>query len=200
MLKAARDKALALIKQEGVIRPRDLEAKGIPRQYLWWLWQEGLVDRVGRGLYTLKGAETTELQTMAEASKRIPQGVICLLSALQFHGLTTATPFQIWMAIAVKARRPKVDRPVMKFVRFSGRALTSGIEEHRQGRVTIKVYNSAKTVADCFKYRHKIGLDVALAALRDCRQQKQCSADDLWRYAKICRVQNVMKPYLEAVT
>jgi len=168
--------------------------------YLQRLCEQGLLRRVGRGLYLSADAELTEHHTLAEACKRAPPGVICLLSALRFHELTTQAPFEIWMAIDKKAWRPRADWPVMRFVRFSGAALTEGIEEHRIEGVTVKVYAPAKTVADCFKYRNKIGLDVALEALRDCLRQRKCSNDDLWRYAKICRVGNVMKPYVEAVT
>ena len=191
---------LRIVDRKGVLRPRDLDPFGIPRVYLQRLCEQGLLRRVGRGLYLSANAELTEHHTLAEACRRVRHGVVCLLSALRFHELTTQAPFEIWMAIDGKAWRPRADWPVMRFVRFSGAALTEGIEEHRIEGVTVKVYTPAKTVADCFKYRNKIGLDVALEALRDCRQQRKCSNDDLWRYAKICRVANVMKPYLEAVT
>ncbi|KPL09156.1 transcriptional regulator [candidate division BRC1 bacterium SM23_51] len=191
---------LRIANRKGVLRPRDLDRFGIPRVYLQRLCEQGLLRRVGRGLYLSADAELTEHHTLAEACKRAPHGVICLLSALRFHELTTQAPFEIWMAIDKKAWRPRADWPVMRFVRFSGAALTEGIEEHRIEGVTVKVYAPAKTVADCFKYRNKIGLDVALEALRDCLRQRKCSNDDLWRYAKICRVGNVMKPYVEAVT
>jgi predicted transcriptional regulator of viral defense system len=124
--------------------------------------------------------------------------VVCLLSALQFHDLTTQAPFQVWLAIDRKAWLPKEPRLPIRIVRFSGPALEKGIEEHIIEGVSVKVYNPAKTVADCFKYRNKIGLDVALEALRDCRRERKCTNYDLWEYAKICRVANVMKPYLEA--
>jgi predicted transcriptional regulator of viral defense system len=199
MGKQSRDEVFNLIKQEGAIRPRDLEARGLSRHHLWWLYQAGLLNRVGRGIYVPKDADPTEMQTLAEASKRFPQGVICLLSALRFHGLTAQAPSAIWMAIDTKARLPKEDQMVMKFVRFSGKALAAGIEQHQLGGITIQVFNPAKTVSDCFKYRNKIGLDVALEALKDGLKQNRCSMDDLWGYAQICRVQNVMKPYLYAV-
>jgi predicted transcriptional regulator of viral defense system len=141
----------------------------------------------------------TEYQTLVEASKRVPQGVLCLLSALQFYGLTTQAPFEVWMALEQKAWQPQVDRPRMRFVRFSGLAFESGVEEHRIEGVLVKVYCPAKTVADCFKYRNKIGLDIAMEALRDCRSQRKCTNDELWQYAKVCRVAKVMKPYLEAI-
>jgi len=128
-----------------------------------------------------------------------PHGVVCLLSALRFHSLTTQSPAEVWLAIGSKVWRPKVDYPRLRICRFSARALEAGVEEHAVDGVIVRVTNPAKTVADCFKYRNKIGLDVALEALRDCRRQRSCSNDELWHYATICRVANVMRPYMEAV-
>ena len=189
---------IKIVEKEGMLRPRDLDSYGIPRVYLSRLCERGLLQRIGRGLYVSADATVTEHHTLAEASKRVPQGVLCLLSALQFHGLTTQAPFEVWMALEQKAWQPLVDRPKIRFVRFSGRSFSGGIEERQIEGVRVKVYNPAKTVADCFKYRNKIGRDVALEALRDCRSQRKCTNDELWRYAKVCRVANVMKPYLEA--
>jgi len=197
--KSRKEQVIEVVKEKGVLRPKDLDSYGIPREYLSRLCERGLLQRVGRGLYVLADAEVTEYQTLAEAAKRVPQGVLCLLSALQFHGLTTQAPFEVWMALEQKAWQPQVDRPRMRFVRFSGPAFESGVEEHRIEGVLVKVYCPAKTVADCFKYRNKIGLDVAMEALRDCRSQRKCTNDELWRYAKVCRVAKVMKPYLEAI-
>ena len=136
---------------------------------------------------------------MAEACKRSPNGVICLLSALRFHKITTQAPFEIWIALKGTAWHPKIDRPRIRFVRFSGPAFDTGIERHKIEGVSVKVYNPAKTVADCFKYRNKIGLDVAIEALRECRSEGKCSNDELWEYAKVCRVSRVIKPYMEAM-
>ncbi len=190
---------LTLVRKEGVLRPRDLDPLGIPREYLRRLYDSGKLRRAGRGLYILADAEGTEHQTLTEACKRVPHGVVCLLSALRYHDLTTQAPFEVWMAIEEKARHPKVDHPVIRFVRFSGPAFTEGVVEYRIGGAPIKVYNPAKTVADCFKYRNKIGLDVALEALRDCYRSRKCTVDELLKYGEICRVANVMKPYLEAI-
>ena len=194
------DRTLKLIKKAGVLRPRDLDEHGISRQYLRILEQAGKVRRSGRGLYVMEGAPVTENHTVAEACKRVPHGVICLITALRLHGLTTQLPHEIWMAIDRKARKPSVDYPPLRIVRFSGAALTSGIEERKIDGVPVRVYDPAKTVADCFKYRNKIGLDVAIEALRDCRRRKKASMDQLWAAAKVCRVANVMQPYVEAVT
>ena len=130
---------------------------------------------------------------------RAPQVVFCLLTALQFHGLTTQLPRQVWIALPQGSHAPKMDYPPIKLIQYTGDAFTQGIETHRIDQVDIRVYSVAKTVADCFKHRNKIGLDVALEALKDARSQMKVPADDLWRYAKICRVANVMRPYLEAV-
>ena len=189
---------LEIVAKAGVLRPRDLDAHGIPRIYLSRLCERGLLDRVGRGLYVLPDADVSEHHTLAEAGKRVPHGVVCLLSALRFHGRTTQSPSEVWLAIGNKAWRPQVDYPPLRFVRFSERTLEAGVEEHSIEGVLVRIYNPAKTVADCFKYRNKIGLDVALEALRDCRRQRRCTNDELWHYAKICRVANVMRPYMEA--
>ena len=192
------ERILDIMKRTGVLRPRDLNAYGLPRTALRRLHDRGLVRRVARGLYVLADADVTEHHTMAQACRRVPGGVVCLLSALRFHGLTTQVPYQVWLAIGEKARKPPIDYPPLRIVRFSGTAFEQGIDRHQIEGVSIPVYNPAKTVADCFKYRHKIGLDVAIEALRDCRRQRLCTNDDLWHYAQICRVANVMRPYLEA--
>jgi predicted transcriptional regulator of viral defense system len=190
---------LDLVKMKGILRPRDLDSYGIPREYLRRLYRQGLIDRIARGLYSLREANITEHHSLAEACKKVPNGSICLLSALHFHEITTQLPFEVWIAIDNKSRKPKQENLALRVVRFSGNALNAGVEEHTIENVKIRVYNPAKTVADCFKYRNKIGLDVALEALRDCWDKKQCTMDQLWEYARICRVSNVMRPYLESL-
>jgi predicted transcriptional regulator of viral defense system len=199
MAETAADKALDIIRQRGVVRPRDLAAYGIRRDCFIDLQRRGLLLRVGRGLYVATGYEATEHHTLAEASKRVPHAVVTLLSALRFHGLTTQNPFEVWMAIGIKARRPELDWPPVRIVRFSGPALEYGVEEHDIEGITVRVYSAAKTVADCFKYRNKIGLDVAIEALRDCWRRRKATADELWAAAKVCRVTNVIRPYLESL-
>jgi predicted transcriptional regulator of viral defense system len=193
------EKVLKTVRETGVLRPRDLDAYGVPRKYLNLLYQKGLLNRVARGVYVHADADATENRTLAEVCKRVPAGVVCLLSALQFHNLTTQMPHQVWLAIHYKARLPREPRLPIKIVRFSGPALETGIENHTIEGVPVKVYDPAKTVADCFKYRNKIGFDVALEALRECRRQRKCTNDQLWQYAKVCRVAKVMRPYLEAI-
>ncbi|MBN1855277.1 MAG: type IV toxin-antitoxin system AbiEi family antitoxin domain-containing protein [Pirellulales bacterium] len=199
-MKSRKERVLELVRRKGVLRPRDLEADGIPREHLRRLLDEGLLERTGRGLYVLAGSKPTPNHTLAEACKRVPHGVVCLLSALQFHELTTQAPFEVWLAIDEKARLPKVDYPPIRIVRFSGKSLEFGIQEHRIEGVAVRVYSPAKTIADCFKYRNKIGLDVALESLRDCWQKHRVTTDELWVAAKVCRVANVMRPYMESLT
>ncbi len=194
------DRIIQVAGRLGVIRPKDMDEYGIHRKYVHMLHHRGILNRVGRGLYVLAESKPSENRTIAEACKRVPSGVVCLLSALRLHDLTTQSPYEIWMAIDRKARQPREPAIPIRIVRFSGKALSSGVEQHEVEGVAVRVYNPAKTVADCFKYRNKIGLDVALEALRDCYRSRKCTMDDLWKYAKICRVGNIMKPYLESLT
>lgn len=190
---------LHLARQKGLVRPRDLDDPGIPRIYLSRLTAGGILEKAGRGLYRLPGNPISEHESLAMVARRVPQSVFCLLTALQFHELTTQLPRQMWIALPKGSHVPRIDYPPVKMIQYSGAAFTEGIEIHRRDQMQLRVYSVAKTVADCFKHRNKIGLDVALEALRDARRQKKARADDLWRYAKICRVANVMRPYLEAI-
>ncbi len=200
MTLSKKQQILDLLKLSGVLRPRDIKRLGISSMYLNKLYAEGVLDRPSRGLYTLADAEPTENRSVAEAAKLVPKGVVCLLSALRFHDLTTESPFEVWLAISRKARLPKVEYPSLRVVRFSGDALTFGIQTHEVEGVSVNVFSPAKTVADCFKYRNKIGLDVALEALRDCLNQKKATMDEIWAAAKVCRMSQVMRPYLESVS
>jgi predicted transcriptional regulator of viral defense system len=188
-----------LVRQYGVLRPRDLVACGLPGAYLGRLAQEGLVERVGRGLYRSRSVALTEQHTLAEVCRRVPQGVVCLLSALRFHNLTTQSPAEVWLALGSKTRTPKTDLLPLRIVRFSAAALAAGIEERLVEGVPVRVYDPAKTVVDCFKYRNKIGLEVALEALRMGWRERRLTMDQLWGYATICRMTNVMRPYLESL-
>jgi len=187
-------------KTSSILRTRDLEAHGIWRANLRDYLEQGVLTRVGRGLYTLVGVEAGENHSLAEVGKRVPQGTVCLLSALRFHGLTTQQPHETWLALDGKARSPKTDSLALRIVRFTGSALSEGREEHIIEGVPVKIYNLAKTVADCFKFRNKIGLDVALEALRETWRARRCGMSELMRYARVCRVANVMRPYLESLT
>lgn len=193
------ERILRQARKAGILRPRDLIGKGAARTYLKRLVAKNLLVKVGRGMYTHTSFEPTENHTLVEASKRVPHGVICLLTALRFHEIGTQLPHEIWMAIDVKDWSPKVDFPRTRFVRFSGPARTQGVETHDIEGVQVKIYGPAKTVADCFKYRNKIGLDVALEALRECLRARKTTRDEIHKYAKVCRVENVMRPYMEAI-
>ena len=171
----------------------------VSREELAALAKNEVVERVERGIYRHSKSQVSEFDSLILANLIAPNGVICLLSALRFHDLTTQNPFEVWIALKPHAYRPKADSISFRFVHFSGKSLTEGIEEHHIGKDKIKVYNVAKTLADCFKFRNKIGLDVAIEALREAREKKLFQMDDLWRYVKICRVQNVIRPYLEAL-
>ncbi len=195
-----RKRTLQLVGKAGILRPRELQQHGIPREYLRLLELAGQVQRTGRGLYVLANAEFTETHSIAQACKRVPKGVVCLLSALRLHGLTTQFPHEVWLAIDEKARKPKPSQPLIRIVRFTGEALTSGIQQRSIEGVQVRFYDAAKTVADCFKYRNKIGLDVAIEALRDCWRKKKATMNQLHQAAKVCRVAVVMQPYMESLT
>ncbi len=192
-------RALKMAQHKGMLRPSDLQEAGIPRVVLSRLTASGQLERVDRGLYRLAQSQPTDNESLAAIAVKVPQAVFCLLTALQFHELTTQLPRQVWIAMPRGSHVPKIDYPPLKMVQFTGEAYSEGIEIHERDRVQIRVYGVAKTVADCFKHRNKIGLDVALEALRDARAKQKATADDLWRFAKICRVANVMRPYLEAI-
>lgn len=193
------ERLIDLVRSHGLVRPCDLAPQGIPRVSLTRAVRRGQLERVGRGLYGLPGREVSAHGSLAEVARRVPNGVVCLLSALRFHGLTTQAPFEVWLAIANKAIAPKLDYPPLRIVRFSGEALTEGIEVYIVDGVPVRVTSVAKTVTDCFKYRNKIGLDVVLEALREAWREKRMTSDDLWRCSKICRVNNVMRPYLDSL-
>jgi predicted transcriptional regulator of viral defense system len=191
--------ALRLVRERGMARPRDLIENDIPADYLDRLYRRGLVERVSRGIYTWPEAEVTEHHSLAEAARQVPRGIICLLSALRFHGLTTQSPHEVWLAISPKAWAPKLQSPKLRILRFSGDALARMVEEHNIEGVRVRVFSPAKTVADCFKYRNKVGVDVAIEALRDCWRANQATMDELWAAARVCRMTNVMRPYLESL-
>ncbi|AOV03853.1 MULTISPECIES: type IV toxin-antitoxin system AbiEi family antitoxin domain-containing protein [Delftia] len=190
---------LALAEQRPLLRARDLAALGLPTMALSRLVAAGRLERVARGLYSLPGRPLSEHRSLAEVALRVPQGVVCLLSALRVHGIGTQAPFEVWMAIPHHSPTPRIDQPALRAIRMSGAALSEGVETLQIDGVGVAVFNASKTVADCFKYRNKIGLDVALEALRDGWAQRKLTADALWHYAAIDRVSNVMRPYLESI-
>ena len=193
-----RERATTVARERGIARSRDFDAAGIPRAYLRRLLDEGLLVRLGRGLYQLADAEWSESHSLAEAARAVPHGVICLLSALRFHGLTTQLPHQVWMLIGHKKWAPRNPPVSLRIIRATGDALATGVEWHTIEKVEVPVTSPAKTVADCFKHRSQVGLDVALEALRDCLRSRRATVDEIWHFAAIDRVQNVMRPYIEA--
>jgi predicted transcriptional regulator of viral defense system len=190
---------LALASQQGLLRASQLRALGIGRVVLTRLTASGQLQRVGRGVYRLPDAHGAEHESLATIAVKVPQAVFCLLTALQIHELTTQLPRQVWIAMPQGSHTPKMDYPPVKMVQFSGEAYAQGIEVVRADQVELRVYGVAKTIADCFKHRNKVGLDVAIEALREALAASKTNANDLWRFAKICRVANVMRPYLEAL-
>lgn len=192
-------RVLDLASRKGLLRASDLEAIDAPRVVLTRLTEAGLLHRVGRGLYRLPNHPGSEHEGLATIATKVPQAVFCLLTALQFHELTTQLPRQIWIAMPRGSHVPRIDYPPIKMVQMTGDVYSEGIETVERDGVVLRVYGIAKTVVDCFKHRNKIGLDVTLEALRDVRAKRKASADNLWHYAKVCRVANVMRPYLEAV-
>jgi predicted transcriptional regulator of viral defense system len=199
MIEAKRKQIVTMFRHARFMRPRELERAGVPRWALYELAKEGVVTRRGRGIYTLPDAPITENHSYAEAVKRVPRGIICLISALRFHGLTMQNPAEVWVAIPRGEWQPKSDGLRLRIVQFSGKALTTGIETHQIEGVKIAVTNVARTVVDCFKFRNKIGTDVAVEALRDGWNKKRFTMKDLWHYAGVYRMSRVMMPYLETL-
>jgi len=190
---------LRLLRKRGLLRAGDVAALGVPTVVLTRLIRSGQLERAGRGLYTLPDAPISAQRSLAEVSLRAPRGVICLLSALRLHEIGTQAPFEVWLALPPGVVPPRIESPSLRVMRMSGAALTEGIERIKIDGAAVPVYGVAKTVADCFKFRNKIGLDVAMEALREVWRGRKATMDELWRYAQVDRVSNVMRPYLEAL-
>ena len=199
MAQTKAERLVDLVRRRHIVRARDLERARIPRNYLTRLVERGQLQKLERGLYTAESLPASEHVSVLEVSRRVPKGVICLLSALAFHEIGTQVPSEVWIAIDVKAWAPRITSPAVRIIRFSGKALQYDIQQRQIAGGKIRVYSPAKTVADCFKFRNKIGTEVALEALRDCYRQKKATMDDLFEAAKVCRVANVMRPYLESL-
>lgn len=193
------DRLLDLVNKRGMVRARDIRNLRIPTAVLTRLVRAGRLLRRSRGVYTVPEHEPTENTDLAAVAKRSPTAIVCLLSALRFHELTTQNPFEVWIMVVRKARQPAIEHPSVRVTRASGAALSEGVETHEIEGVEVRVTAPAKTVADCFKYRNKVGTDVAIEALRDCWRQRKATMDEIFRYAKIDRVANVMRPYMESL-
>ena len=185
-------------KTATLLPSQELEARGLNRADLQIAVREGMIHRVATGLYRFSEAEVTENHSLVQAVRIAPQGVVCLLSALRFHGLTTQAPHKVWLAVPRDSWRPQSKG--IHLVQFAKNAFGEGIEDHKIEGIAVCITSPARTVADCFKFRNKIGLDVAIEALRDVRRSRKCSVDALLRQARLCRVSKVMQPYLEALS
>lgn len=195
-----KEKLLKFAEKKKTFRASEIERElDLPRTYLARLVQEGLLERVGYGLYSLKGGDFNQAQSWIEVAVKAPKGVLCLLSALAFHELTTQNPFEVWLAVPRDAHRPKIETVQTRLFRFAPNVYEAGIETHLIGGVEVKVYSAAKTVADCFYYRSTVGLDVAMEAMRDAWRTRKATMDELYHFAKARNIKNVMLPYLNTL-
>lgn len=194
-----KDQVLEIIRKRGMVKAADIEAQGISRNYLYMLYKTGFLQKIARGLYTVKDAPFTEHSSIIEIAKRVPRAVLCLVSALHFYQVTTRVPHEIWIALPRGVWRPKIDYPPINITFMSTRAYEYGVENHIINGSTIKVYSLSKTVADCFKFRNKVGLDVAIEALRESLRAHKVTVDELMKAAHICSVSKIIRPYLEAM-
>lgn len=181
-------------------RPRDIEPLGVTYYQLRRMVADGRVEAVGHGLYRLAETDVTEMETLAMVASAIPQGIVCLLSALRVHEIGTQSPWQVWMAIDRKARKPTRLPSSVRIVRFSGAMLTYGVDTTTMLGVPVRITSPARTVVDCFRYRNKVGLDVAMEALRDAVQSRRARVSEIDRAADVCRMKTVMAPYLMALS
>lgn len=195
----AKGKIVAYLKEVGIARARDFSNLGVQREHLVRLVGDGTIVRTSRGVYRLSDAFVTEYGHFAEVAKRVPGGVVALLSALRFHDIGTQNPSEVWLAIKQRARKPNLDYPSLQVVWFSGAAFATGVNQHEIDGVQVSIYSPAKTVVDCFKYRNKIGIDVCVEALKDSLAKRLVDLNDLWHFASICRVSSVIRPYVEAL-
>jgi len=196
--RSAEEQARRLIKQKGgIIRTAEALRAGIHPRTLYQLRDNGILEKLSRGVYRLADQPPLSNSDLVTVALRIPQAVICLISALYFHEITTQIPHTVSIALRRGAESPRLDYPPVSIHRFSEATLTAGIEEHRIDGVTVRIYGPEKTLADCFKFRNKIGMDVVLEALKHYKERKSFKGDLLLRYARVCRVEQVMKPYLE---
>lgn len=193
-------RVLRLVRGRQIFRLSEAQAAGIHPEQVRRLTRQGRLTRVGRGLYALPSPNAGEHHSLAEVAKRVPKAIVCLLTALRFHGLGTQNPREVWLAVDRRAGIPKIDFTPVRIVRLSGAALSGGIDEHDIAGVTVRVTSPARTVVDCFKFRHKIGVDVAVEALKDYRRLRKGSADDLWRQADRLRMSRVIRPYWDAMS
>lgn len=196
-----KEKILRFAERKNIFRASEVESElDLPRTFISRLVEEGLLERIGYGLYSLVHGDFNEAQSWVEVAAKVPKGVLCLLSALVFHELTTQNPFEVWLAIPRDAHRPKIETVHSRVFRFAPRVYEAGIETHIISGVEVKVYSAAKTVADCFYYRNTVGLDVAIEALRDAFYRRKATIDEMHRFAEIRNVKRAMYPHLYALS
>jgi predicted transcriptional regulator of viral defense system len=194
------DKLLRIAQAQPAVSARELSAAGVPPRVLSRMAASGRLRRVGRGLYTGMEVSPSAHQSVIEVAKQAPKAVVCLLSALEIHEVGVQAPHEVWIALPAGTHAPKGSGTAIRVTRLSGAAFSEGIETVMLDGAPVRVYTLAKTITDCFKLRSKVGLDVALEALREAWTSRKVTMDDLSRYAKVNRMSNVMRPYLEALT
>lgn len=202
------DQVVSLLRRQGMARLSEFTRAGITASTVSRMKERGLVLQLSRGLYQLPDAPLEAQHSLAEASKLVPRGIVCLVSALAFHNLTDTIPSRVWMAIGSKDRRPRITRPSIQFVRFGERVLKAGIEQHRVEGVTVRVYNPPKTIVDMFRYRASAGrryqrspgLNLALEGLSEALRQRKATPSEIARYAVDAGIWKVVEPYLLAMT
>ncbi len=192
------DKIIRMVKKQGTVSAATLTKAGISSGILCYMANKGMLRRVSRGVYALPDYEPVH-ETFSSVALKIPNGVICLLSALQFHELTTQMPYETWVAIEKGSNYPRNLKIPVRIIQLTGENFSTGIQTFTEDGIKIKVYNPAKTVVDCFRFRNKIGTEVAVEALRDTLKQKKATSDEIWEYARRCRIARVMRPYMEAI-
>ena len=183
----------------GVLRTSAALRAGIHPRRLYEMRDSGVVERLGRGLYRLADLPPLSNPDLVTVAAKVPAGVVCLISALSYHEITTQIPHEVQLALPRGAEPPRLEHPPLRVFWFSGRAFTEGIERHKVDGIVMRVYSPEKTLADCIKYRNKLGLDTVLEALRLYRTRKRTKVDEVMRFARVCRVEKVMRPYLEAL-
>ncbi len=189
----------AFRRRGGMLRTSQALKLGIHPRTLYEMRDSNRIVQLGRGLYRLAEATESEHLDLISVAMRVPDGVICLISALAFHEITTEVPHEVYLAIRHGKERPRLDYPPLRVFRFSEETISAGVEKHKIEGVTLPLFNPAKTVADCFKFRHKIGVDVAVEALKLCLTRKKAKPVQIMHYARLCRVERVIRPYLEAL-
>lgn len=188
------------LRHKGIFRLAEARALGLHAEQVRRLTRQGQLTRLGRGLYTAASTVPTEHHTLAEVAKRVPKGIVCLLTALRFHALGTQHPREVWLAVDRRAGIPRIEFTPVRIVRISGAALIVGIGEHEIEGVTVRVTSPARTIVDCFKFRSRIGIDVAVEALRDYRRLRKGTVAELWRQADQLRMTRVIRPYWDAIS